>query len=234
MSIHIDAPAGSVADTVLLPGDPLRAKYMAENFLTDVTRYNEVRAAYGYTGVYRGQKVSIQATGMGMASISIYATELIRDYGAERLIRTGTCGGMAPDVKLRDIVMAQATTTDSGMIVNTFGPGISYAPTADFQLLRTAVGIAESSGLSYHVGNVLGEDRFYNDDIDRQKLTDYGVLAAEMEVPALYLVAAKYQRQALGIMTVSDHLLRDEHLSSSDRQTTLDEMITLSLMTATA
>ncbi|KRM55313.1 purine-nucleoside phosphorylase [Lacticaseibacillus sharpeae] len=232
MSTHINAPAGSIADTVLLPGDPLRAQYMAENFLTDVVRYNEVRAAYGYTGVYRGQKVSIQATGMGMPSIAIYSTELMRDYGVQRLIRTGTCGGLAEEVHLRDIVLAQAATTDSSMIVNTFGPGVSFAPTGDFNLLRKAATIAETSKLSFHVGNVLGEDQFYNDNLDRGKLTDYGVLATEMEVPALYLLAAKYRRQALGIMTVSDHLVRDEHLSAEERQLTLNQMIELALQTA--
>lgn len=232
MSTHINAPAGSIADTVLLPGDPLRAQYMAENFLTDVVRYNEVRAAYGYTGVYRGQKVSIQATGMGMPSIAIYSTELMRDYGVQRLIRTGTCGGLAEEVHLRDIVLAQAATTDSSMIVNTFGPGVSFAPTGDFNLLRKAATIAETSKLSFHVGNVLGEDQFYNDNLDRGKLADYGVLATEMEVPALYLLAAKYRRQALGIMTVSDHLVRDEHLSAEERQLTLNQMIELALQTA--
>jgi purine-nucleoside phosphorylase len=233
MSTHINAPAGSIAATVLLPGDPLRAQYMAENFLTDVVRYNEVRAAYGYTGIYRGQKVSIQATGMGMPSISIYATELMRDYGVERLLRTGTCGGLAPEVKLRDIVLTQAATTDSSMIVNTFGPGVSFAPTGDFDLLRKAASIAEERKLSFHVGNVLGEDQFYNEYLDRDKLAEYGVLATEMEVPALYLLAAKFHRHALGIMTVSDHLVRDEHLSAEERQTTLNQMIELSLATAT-
>ncbi|WP_127848626.1 purine-nucleoside phosphorylase [Lacticaseibacillus hulanensis] len=234
MSTHIDAPAGSIAETVLLPGDPLRAQYMAENFLTEVVRYNEVRAAYGFTGIYRGQKVSVQATGMGMPSIAIYATELMRDYGVMRLLRTGTCGGLAPEVNLRDIVLAQAATTDSSMILNTFGPGVSFAPTGDFDLLRMAAQIAAKSDLNFHVGNVLGEDQFYNDNLDRGKLADYGVLATEMEVPALYLLAAKYRRQALGIMTVSDHLVRDEHLSAKERQTTLNQMIELSLQTATA
>lgn len=234
MSTHINASAGSVAATVLLPGDPLRAQYMAENFLTDVTRYNEVRAAYGYTGLYRGQKVSIQATGMGMPSMAIYATELMRDFGVERLLRTGTCGGLAPEVNLRDIVLAQAATTDSSMIVNTFGPGVSFAPTGDFQLLQTAANLAQKNELTYHVGNVLGEDQFYNEQLDRTRLADYGVLATEMEVPALYLLAAKFRRQALGIMTVSDHLLRDEHLSADARQTTLNQMIELALDTATA
>lgn len=232
MSIHIDAPAGAIAKTVLLPGDPLRAKYMADNFLEDVTQYNSVRDAFGYTGTYAGKRISVQATGMGIPSIAIYATELMRDYGVQNLIRTGTCGGMAADVQLRDIVLAQAASTDSSIIANTFGPGMYFAPTADYTLLRTAADNAARAGLRTTVGNVLGEDRFYNDEMDRQKLVDYGVKATEMETPGLYLLAAKYHRRALAIMTVSDHLQRDEHLSASERQTTLDAMIKLAFTTA--
>jgi purine-nucleoside phosphorylase len=232
MSIHINAQPGSVADTVLLPGDPLRAKYMAENYMQNVTRYNSVRDAFGYTGTYKGKRISVQATGMGIPSISIYATELMRDYGVQNLIRTGTCGGMAERVQLRDIVLGQASSTDSSIIANTFGPGVYFAPTADFDLLTTAAGIAKDAGYRTLVGNVLGEDRFYNDELDKQKLMDYGVLATEMETPALYLLAAKYHRRALAIMTVSDHLGRDEHLSADERQLTLDDMLTIGFETA--
>lgn len=225
MSTHINAPAGSIADTVLMPGDPLRAQYMAENFMTDVTRYNTVRNAFGFTGTYKGKRISVQATGMGIPSISIYATELMTEYGVQNLIRTGTCGGLAPEVKLRDVVLGQAASTDSSIIANTFGPGLYFAPVADFGLLQTAYQVASDAGYRTVVGNVLGEDRFYNDELDKTKLADYGILATEMEAPALYLLAAKYHRRALALMTVSDQLLRDEHLSADERQTTLDDMI---------
>lgn len=229
MSIHIDAANGSVAPVVLLPGDPLRAEYMATNFLTDVTQYNVVRAAYGYTGTYQGQRLSIQATGMGIPSMTIYATELMRDFGAQVLIRTGTAGGLADDIQLRDIVLSQAASTDSSIIANTFGPGINFAPCADFALLRRAEELAQDAGYRVRVGNTLGEDRFYNDEMDKQKLADYGVLAAEMETPGLYLAAARYHRRALAMMTVSDHIPRDEHMSSAARQSTLDDMIRIAL-----
>jgi len=225
MSTHINAEPGSIADTVLLPGDPLRAQYMAENFMTDVTRYNTVRNAFGYTGLYKGKRISVQATGMGIPSISIYATELMTQYGVQNLIRTGTCGGMAADVNLRDIVLAQSSTTDSSIIANTFGPGVYFAPTGDFDMLQRAYQVAQDAGYRVKVGNVLGEDRFYNDELDKKKLADYGVLATEMETPALYLLAAKYHRRALAVMTVSDQLMRDEHLSADDRQLTLNDMI---------
>ncbi|WDF82501.1 purine-nucleoside phosphorylase [Lacticaseibacillus pabuli] len=225
MSTHINAAPGSIADTVLLPGDPLRAKYMAENFMTDVTLYNTVRNAFGYTGLYKGKRVSVQATGMGIPSISIYATELMTEYGVQNLIRTGTCGGMADTVNLRDIVLAQSSTTDSSIIANTFGPGVYFAPTGDFDMLQRAYKVAQDAGYRVKVGNVLGEDRFYNDELDKGKLADYGVLATEMETPALYLLAAKYHRRALALMTVSDQLMRDEHLSADDRQLTLNDMI---------
>lgn len=233
MSTHINAEPGSIADTVLLPGDPLRAQYMAENYMTDVTRYNTVRNAFGYTGLYKGKRISVQATGMGIPSISIYATELMTQYGVQNLIRTGTCGGMAADVNLRDIVLAQASTTDSSIIANTFGPGVYFAPTGDFDMLQRAYKVAQDAGYRVKVGNVLGEDRFYNDELDKKKLADYGVLATEMETPALYLLAAKYHRRALAVMTVSDQLMRDEHLSADDRQLTLNDMIKIGFEVAT-
>ncbi|WP_461226000.1 purine-nucleoside phosphorylase [Lacticaseibacillus suihuaensis] len=232
MSTHIEAQPGAIADVVLLPGDPLRAQYIAEHYLDRPERYNTVRNAFGYTGTYEGRRVSVQATGMGIPSIGIYATELIQDYGVQTLIRVGTTGGLAPDVHVRDLVLAQGASTDSSIILNTFGAGIYYSPLADFGLLRLADQLAEQAGQKVHVGNVLGEDRFYNDEIDRQKLCDYGVLASEMETPALYLLAAKYHRKALAILTVSNHLVTGEETTAEERQTSFDDMIRLALAVA--
>jgi purine-nucleoside phosphorylase len=229
MSTHIDAPKGAIADVVLLPGDPLRAQYIAENFLDNAQRYNTVRNAFGFTGTFEGRRVSVQATGMGIPSISIYVNELIQDYGVKTLIRVGTAGGMGENVKVRDVVLAQGSSTDSSIILNTFGAGLYFAPLADFNLLREAANLADTSAIRYHVGNVLGEDRFYNDEMDRQKLIDYEVLATEMETPALYLLAAKYHVHALSILTVSNHLVTGEETSAQERQTSFNDMIGLAL-----
>ncbi|MFD1430094.1 purine-nucleoside phosphorylase [Lacticaseibacillus mingshuiensis] len=232
MSTHIEAKQGEIADVVLLPGDPLRAKYIAETYLDDPVRYNTVRNAFGYTGTYQGRRISVQATGMGIPSISIYITELMVDYGVKTLIRVGTAGGLGPDVHVRDVVLAQGATTDSSIILNTFGAGLYFAPLADFGLLHRAYQCAQQKQIRVHVGNVLGEDRFYNDEMDRQKLIDYGVLATEMETPALYLLAAKYHRRALAVLTVSNHLITGEETTAEERQTSFDEMIVLSLTVA--
>lgn len=229
MSTHIDAPKGAIADVVLLPGDPLRAQYIAENFLDNAQRYNTVRNAFGFTGTFEGRRVSVQATGMGIPSISIYVNELIQDYGVKTLIRVGTAGGMGENVKVRDVVLAQGSSTDSSIILNTFGAGLYFAPLADFNLLREAANLADTCAIRYHVGNVLGEDRFYNDEMDRQKLIDYEVLATEMETPALYLLAAKYHVHALSILTVSNHLVTGEETSAQERQTSFNDMIGLAL-----
>lgn len=229
MSTHIDAPKGAIADVVLLPGDPLRAQYIAENFLDNAQRYNMVRNAFGFTGTFEGRRVSVQATGMGIPSISIYVNELIQDYGVKTLIRVGTAGGMGENVKVRDVVLAQGSSTDSSIILNTFGAGLYFAPLADFNLLREAANLADTSAIRYHVGSVLGEDRFYNDEMDRQKLIDYEVLATEMETPALYLLAAKYHVHALSILTVSNHLVTGEETSAQERQTSFNDMIGLAL-----
>lgn len=229
MSTHIDAPKGAIADVVLLPGDPLRAQYIAENFLDNAQRYNMVRNAFGFTGTFEGRRVSVQATGMGIPSISIYVNELIQDYGVKTLIRVGTAGGLGENVKVRDVVLAQGSSTDSSIILNTFGAGLYFAPLADFNLLREAANLADTSAIRYHVGNVLGEDRFYNDEMDRQKLIDYEVLATEMETPALYLLAAKYHVHALSILTVSNHLVTGEETSAQERQTSFNDMIGLAL-----
>ncbi|MCI1987206.1 MAG: purine-nucleoside phosphorylase [Lactobacillus sp.] len=227
MSTHIEAAPGAIAPIVLLPGDPLRAKYIADTYLDHVTQYNTVRNAFGYTGEYQGVRVSVQATGMGIPSISIYVTELIVDYDVQVLLRVGTAGGLNPGVHVRDVLLAQGSTTDSSIILNTFGPGLYFAPLADFGLLHQAYDQAQTLGLAVKAGNILGEDRFYNDEIDRHKLIKYGVLASEMETPALYLLAAKYQRRALAILTVSNHLVTGEETTAQERQTSFDDMLRL-------
>ncbi len=229
MSTHIAAQAGEIAPTVLMPGDPLRAKFIAENFLEDAKLYNSVRNAFGYTGTYKGQPISVQASGMGIPSISIYANELMRDYDVQNLIRVGTAGGMSPDIHVRDIVIGMGASTDSGIIQTTFGAGLYYAPIANYELLSSAVETAKEKGLNYHVGNVLSADRFYNEEIDNVKLVDYGVMAVEMEMAALYMLAAKYNRRALGILSISDHLVTGEATTAQERETGLGQMIELAL-----
>ncbi|MCO6541228.1 MAG: purine-nucleoside phosphorylase [Lactobacillus sp.] len=232
MSTHINAQDGDIASTVLMPGDPLRAKYIAENFLENAVCYNTVRNAYGYTGLYQGKRVSIQASGMGIPSISIYATELITEFHVKNLIRVGTCGGMSPQIHVRDVVIAQSASTDSSIINNTFGSGIYYAPTADFTMLMKAYQAAQKLNITVKVGNILSEDRFYNDEMDRQKLIDYGVLGTEMESAALYLLAAKYQVKALGILTISNHLVTGEETTAKERERSFNDMIKIALDTA--
>jgi len=232
MSTHIAAAQGEIAERILLPGDPLRAKYIAETFLEGAVCYNSIRNAFGYTGTYKGQKISVQGTGMGMPSISIYVNELIRDYGCKTLLRVGTCGGMSPDVHIRDVLLAQGTTTDSGIIQNTFGSGMYYAPLADFSLLHAAYENAKTKNIPVRVGNLLSEDRFYNDEMDRQKLVTYGVMATEMEAAALYMLAAKYHVKALAILTASDNLVTGESATAEERQTSFNDMIEIALETA--
>ncbi|GKQ42385.1 purine nucleoside phosphorylase DeoD-type [Companilactobacillus sp. RD055328] len=234
MSTHINAQKGDIAEVVLLPGDPLRAKYIAETFLEDVTQYNTVRNAFGFTGTYKGTRVSVQGTGMGMPSISIYANELIQFYGVKKLIRVGTCGGLGTDIHVRDVVIAQAASTDSGMITNTFGSGIAFAPTADFSMLLDAYNSAKNNDIPIKVGNILSEDRFYNDEIDRQKLIDYGILGCEMEAAALYLLAAKFNVKALAVLTISNHLITGEETTAEEREKSFNDMISVSLETAIA
>ena len=232
MSLHIAAKPGEIADRILLPGDPLRAKYIAETFLEDAREYTSIRNILGYTGTYKGVRVSVQGTGMGMPSISIYVNELISQYGVKKLFRVGTCGGMNMDIALRDVVIAQAATTDSSMIRNIFGGSINFAPIADYTLLAEAVNCAKKLQLPVKVGNVIFVDRFYNEEIDNKKLREYGILAVEMEAAALYLLAAKYHVQALALFTTSDHLLTGQACSAEERQTSFNDMITLALNTA--
>lgn len=234
MSLHIEAKVGDIAESILLPGDPLRAKYIAENFLQDAKCYNSIRNIFGYTGTYKGKKVSVQGTGMGIPSISIYVNELINEYGVKKLFRVGTCGAMRNDVHVRDVVIAQGTTTDSGIIKSIFGSSINYAPLADFELLHKAYEISKQSNMAVKIGNVISEDRFYNDEIDRKKLTDYGILAVEMEAAGLYTLAARYNVQALAIFTVSNHLLTGEETTAKERETSFNDMIKIALDTAIA
>ncbi|GAK48453.1 purine nucleoside phosphorylase [Secundilactobacillus oryzae JCM 18671] len=232
MSEHLEAKKGDIADTVLLPGDPLRAKYIAETFLENPVRYNTVRNAFGYTGTYKGKRISVQGTGMGIPSISIYTNELITEYGVKTLFRVGSSGGMSPDVHVRDVILAQGATTDSSIIHNTFGGGIYFAPIADFGLLDTAYHAAQDLDIPVRVGNVLSEDRFYNDEMDREKLVQYGVAATEMEAAALYLLAAKYHVRALAVLTISNHLVTGEETTAEEREKSFDDMIKVALETA--
>lgn len=234
MSLHIAASAGEIAETVLLPGDPLRAEYIAKTFLKDAKCYTKVRNMFGYTGTYKGKKISVQGTGMGIPSISIYVHELIRDYGAKTLIRVGTCGAMRSDIHLREVIIAQGATTDSSIIQNIFGPSIQFAPLADFEVLRTAYEKAVQEHIPVRVGNVISVDRFYDEEINNEKLTQYGIMAVEMETAGLYVAAAKYGVSALGLFTVSDHLLTKEACTAEERQLSFNDMIRISLETAAA
>jgi len=229
---HIEAKQGDIAETVLLPGDPLRAKYIAETFLEDVVRYNTVRNAFGYTGTYKGQKISVQGTGMGIPSMLIYAEELITEYGVETLMRVGSAGGMKEDVNIRDVVLAQAATTDSNINRQTFNNQVDFTPIADFDLLKKAYEIGTEKEMKVRVGNVLSADRFYNDELDKMKLADYGVLATEMEAAGLYSVAAKHNKRAIALLTISDHLITGEETSSEERERTFEDMMIIALETA--
>ncbi|MFC4023704.1 purine-nucleoside phosphorylase [Oceanobacillus longus] len=230
MSVHIGAKQGEIADKILLPGDPLRAKFIAETFLEDAKLYNEVRGMYGYTGTYKGERVSVQGTGMGVPSISIYVNELIQSYDVKKLIRVGTCGAIQKDVKVRDVILAQGATTDSQMNRLIF-QGIDYAPIADFDLLKNAYDAGLEKGLNLRVGNVFTSDTFYRDNAKEvnELLAKYQVLAIEMESTALYTLAAKYGRQALSVLTVSDHILTGEETTAEERQTTFSEMMEIAL-----
>lgn len=232
MSVHIGAKLGEIAEAILLPGDPLRAKYIAENFLEDVMCYNEVRGMLGFTGTYQGLRVSVQGTGMGIPSISIYVNELIQSYGVNTLIRVGTCGAYQPDVLVRDLVLASAASTDSAVNRVRF-PHLDYAPAANFHLLRAAYDKAVEQQLRVHVGSVFTSDSFYRDEQDTvDQLRSYGTLAVEMEAAALYTLAAKFRARALAILTVSDHLVTGEETTAVERQTSFSEMVEVALHVA--
>jgi len=229
MSIHIGAKEGEIASTVLLPGDPLRAKYIAENFLTDAICYNKVRGMYGYTGTYKGKRVSIQGSGMGIPSIAIYLNELITSYKAKNLIRIGSCGSMQANIKIRDVILAMSASTDSHINKIRFN-GMDYASTANFNLLKKAYDIALEKDISVKVGSVLTSDTFYQDDPNSWKhWANYGVLAVEMETAVLYTLAAKFKVNALSILTVSDSLVTREETTSEERQKTFNQMVEVAL-----
>ncbi len=229
MSIHIGAKQGDIAETILLPGDPLRAKHIAENYLDNAVCYNEVRGMYGYTGTYKGKKISVQGTGMGVPSISIYVNELITNYNVKNLIRIGSCGSLQEYIKVRDIVFAMTSSTDSAINKLRFD-GMDFAPTASFDLLKKAYDVAVSKNISPKVGNILTSDTFYGDDPDSwKKWAAFGVLAVEMETTALYTLAAKYNVNALTILTVSDSLVSGELTTSEERQKTFTDMMEIAL-----
>ncbi|MHB1683248.1 MAG: purine-nucleoside phosphorylase [Bacilli bacterium] len=232
MSTHIGAQEGEIARTVLLPGDPLRARHIAETFLEGAVLYNEVRGMHGYTGQYKGRRLSVQGTGMGVPSISIYAHELLADYGVRTLIRVGSCGAMQEYIQMRDLILAMSCSTDSAVNHSLFNP-VAFAPSADFALLHSAHQLALERGFPVHVGNILTTDSFYNDDKETLKqLILHGTLAVEMESAALYTLAARFQAKALTILTVSDHLTSGEQTTAKERQTSFNQMIELALDTA--
>ena len=232
MTIHIGATIDEIADTVLLPGDPMRAKWAAEQFLTSPRLVNQVRGMFGYTGTFNGNRVTIQGSGMGMPSLSIYANELIRDYNAQTLIRIGSCGGMQPNIDIRDIILAQTTTyvtTPSSTVMKE----ISFSPCADFELIKNAHSFAESKGFKTHVGNIYSSDTFYDERADlNEQMIRHGVLAVEMEAAELYTLAARFNRKALAILTVSDHLQTGEALPSDEREKTFAQMVEVALAAA--
>lgn len=232
MSVHIAAKNGEIADTVLLPGDPKRAKWIAENFLENAVCYTDIRGMLGFTGTYKGKRISVQGTGMGIPSMSIYITELMKDYGVKTLIRVGSAGSYQEDVKIRDIVVALSASTDSNINNRRF-KGASFAPTVNFDLLSKVLKIAEEKNIKIKAGNILTSDEFYNDDPSYfKKWAEFGVLAVEMETAALYTLASKYKAKALSILTISDSLVSPEITSSEEREKTFNEMIELALETA--
>ena len=229
---HMNAAPGDFAETVLMPGDPLRAQYIAETYLDGARRVSDVRNMWGFTGEYRGHPVSVMAHGMGIPSASIYCTELIVEYGVKRVIRVGSCGTSHPDVKLRDLVIAQGASTDSAVNRMRFG-GYDYAALASFELVREAVAVAEAHELRYHVGNIFSADLFYTPDPDMfETMAKFDVYGIEMEAAGIYPIAAEHGAEALAICTVSDDIPSGNALSVEDRATTFDEMIKVALETA--
>jgi purine-nucleoside phosphorylase len=231
MSTHISATPGQVAPRVLMPGDPLRAKWIAETFLDDATCYSQVRGMLGYTGTYHGEPVSVQGSGMGMPSISIYVHELFSEYDVASVVRVGSCGALSPGLGLRDLVLASGACTDSATNRVRF-EGLDYAPVADFDLLRAAYDAATAKQLSVQtkVGLVLSSDSFYSPRPElASRMGDYGVLAIEMEASALYTKAAQFGRRALTICTVSDHIVSGEETTAQEREQTFGDMVEIAL-----
>lgn len=228
---HNNAKKGDIARTVLMPGDPLRAKFIAENYLDDPVCYNEVRGMLGYTGTYKGVRVSVQGSGMGMPSIGIYSHELYHEYGVENIIRVGTAGAIAENVNLRDVVIGVSASTNSAYGSQYRLPG-TYAPTASWELISAAVKAAEESGNSFHAGNILSSDTFYDDSDSLADWQKMGVLAIEMEAAALYMNAARAGKNALCLLTVSDCPLKGLSTTPEERQTTFRAMMEIALETA--
>ena len=229
MSIHIEAKKGEIAETILLPGDPLRAKWIAETFLENPVCFNRIRNMFGYTGTYKGKRVSVMGTGMGVPSISIYAHELINEFGVKNLIRVGSAGSYQEHIKIRDIVLAMAASSNSGVNELRFG-GADYAPTADFGLFQKAVEAAKAKNIPLKAGNVFTSDEFYADNFESyKKWSKFGVLCVEMESAGLYTVAAKHNVNALSILTISDSLVTGERTTNKERESTFREMIDIAL-----
>lgn len=231
MSTHIEAKKGEIAKSVLLPGDPMRAKWIAENFLYKPKLYNDVRGMLGYTGTYKGNPISVQGTGMGIPSALIYCHELITDYGVTKLIRVGSTGAYQPDISIRDIIIAMAASSTSG-INNSRFINADYSPTANFDLFMKAALYAKENNIPIKAGNVLSSDEFYEDDFDSyKKWAEFGILCVEMEAAGLYTIAAKHNVQALAILTVSDSLVTKEALPADERETSFSTMIEIALNT---
>lgn len=228
---HNNAKKGDIAETVLMPGDPLRAKFIAENYLEDPVCYNEVRGMLGYTGTYKGKRVSVQGSGMGMPSIGIYSWELFSEYGIENIIRVGTAGAIADSINLRDVVIGMSASTNSAYASQYRLPG-TYAPTASWTLLSAAVNNAEEKGVPFHVGNIFSSDTFYDDADSLAEWKKMNVLAIEMEAAALYMNAARLGKNALCILTVSDCPLRSLSTTAEERQTSFRDMMEIALETA--
>ena len=228
---HINAEKGDFADTVLMPGDPLRAKYIADTYLENVRQVNDVRNMFGYTGTYQGREISVMGHGMGIPSVSIYAKELITDYGVKSIIRVGSCGAVRDDVNVRDVVIGLGACTDSKVNRMRFNDH-DFAAIADFELTSHAVAAAKAQNVPVKVGNIFSADLFYNPQTDMAELMKrYGIVGVEMEAAGLYGVAAEFGARALTICTVSDHILKGDSLSSADRQTTFNDMMVIALDT---
>ena len=234
MTVHIGAKPGEIAETVLMPGDPYRAKWAAETFLDSPKLINEVRGMLGFTGTWKGNPVTIHGSGMGMPSLSIYVNELIRDYDAKTLIRIGSCGGMQESVKVRDVIIAMSATSISTPSRGIFKE-VNFAPTADWSLLQGAVKASEKRGVPTHVGGIYSSDVFYDERPDlNDQMTRHGILGVEMEAAELYTLAARYGRRALAVLTVSDHLQTGEALPSEDREKSFGDMVEIALEAAFA
>ncbi|MCM1507413.1 MAG: purine-nucleoside phosphorylase [Ruminococcus flavefaciens] len=228
---HNNAKKGDIAETVIMPGDPLRAKFIAENYLDNPVCYNEVRGMYGYTGTYKGTRISVQGSGMGIPSMAIYSWELYNEYGVQNIIRTGTAGAIADNVNLRDIVIAMSASTNSAYASQYNLPG-TYAPTASWKILSKAVEVTRQKNVNYHIGNILSSDTFYDDSDSLSQWQKMGVLGIEMETAGLYMNASRAGKNALCILTVSDCPLRNLSTTAEERQTSFRDMMEIALETA--